>query len=148
MACTVPAGADLPWASMSFPVQIPIRVPCPPGACICEHDALLADSMADQRILRLTKEEEKRLLLRLEQITSLQDLRHVEQRMYEQLGIRVRIEPGASEVRTVRGIQIEVLPMRGLCSKTRQAIPAAIRRGMEKTPEVAFELLDEGGLFG
>src|SRR5256885_16464795 len=85
MACTVPAGADLPWASMSFPVQIPIRVPCPPGACICEHDALLADSMADQRILRLTREEEKRLLLRLEQITSLQDLRHVEQRMYEQL---------------------------------------------------------------
>ncbi len=104
--------------------------------------------MADQRILRLTREEEKRLLLRLEQITSLQDLRHVEQRMYEQLGIRVRIEPGASEVRTVRGIQIEVQPMRGLCSKTRQAIPAAIRRGMERTPEVAFELLDEGGLFG
>jgi hypothetical protein len=34
--------------------------------------------------------------------------------MYEQLGIRVRIAPGASEVRTVRGIQIEVLPMRGL----------------------------------
>ncbi|MFG0599703.1 hypothetical protein ACF8PL_06335 [Delftia sp. WSY_4] len=148
MACTVPAGADLPWASMSFPVQIPIRVPCPPGVCICEHDALLADSMADQRILRLTREEEKRLLHRLEQITSLQDLRHVEQRMYEQLGIRVRVEPGASEVRTVRGIQIEVLPMRGLCSKTRQAIPAAIRRGMERTPGVAFELLDEGGLFG
>jgi len=33
------------------------------------HSALLADSMADQRILRLTKEEEKRLLLRLERIT-------------------------------------------------------------------------------
>lgn len=104
--------------------------------------------MADQRILRLTKEEEKRLLLRLEQITSLQDLRHLEQRMYEQLGIRVRIEPGASEVRTVRGIQIEVLPMRRLCSKTRQAIPAAIRRGTERTPGVAFELLDEWGCLG
>ena len=83
------------------------------------HSALLANSMADQRILRLTKEEEKRLLLRLERITSLQVLRHMEQHMYEQLGIRVRIEYGASEVRTLRGIQIEVLPMRGLCSKTR-----------------------------
>ncbi|CAB5722863.1 Uncharacterised protein [Delftia tsuruhatensis] len=133
---------------MRFSVQIPIRVPCPPGACLCEHDALLADPLADQRILRLTREEEKKLLLRLEQITSLQDLRHVEQRMYEQLGIRLRIAPGAGEVRTVRGIQIEVQPMRGLCSKTRQSIPAAIRRGMDRTPEVAFELLDEGGLFG
>src|SRR5258708_19462688 len=44
--------------------------------------------------------------------------------LFRSLGIRVRIEPGASEVRTVRGIQIEVLSMRGLCSKTRQAIPA------------------------
>src|SRR5260370_13265311 len=114
MACTVPAGADLPWASMSFPVQIPIRVPCPPGACICEHDALLADSMADQRILRLTREEEKRLLLRLEQITSLQDLPPVEQRMYEQPGLRVRLEPGANELRTERGIHVQAPSMRAL----------------------------------
>ena len=133
---------------MSVSVQIPVRVPCPAGACLCGHDALLSDSMADRRILQLTREEEKRLLLRLEQVSSLQDLRHVERRMYEQLGIRLRIEPGASEVRTTRGIQIEVLPMPGLCSKTRQTIPAAIRRGMDRTPEVAFELLDEGGLFG
>jgi hypothetical protein len=133
---------------MSLSVQIPIRVPCPPGACICEHDALLADPTADQRILRLTREEEKRLLAHLERITSLQDLRRLEQRMHEQLGIRMHIAPGTTEVRTVRGIQIEVLPLRGLCSKTRQSIPAAIRRGMERTPEVAFELLDEGGLFG
>lgn len=104
--------------------------------------------MADQRILRLTREEEKKLLLRLEQIGSLQDLRHVQQRMHEQLGIRLRIEPGGGEVRTVRGIQIEVLPMPGLCSKTRQTIPAAIRRGMDRTPAVAYALLDEGGLFG
>lgn len=143
-----PTGVAFSWASMSFPVQIPIRVPCPAGACICGHEALRADSMGDQRILRLTREEEKRLLQRLERVTSLQDLRHVERRMYEQLGIRLRIEPGASEVRTVRGIQIEVLPMRGLCRKTRQAVAAAIRRGMERTPDVAFALLDEAGLFG
>lgn len=133
---------------MSVSVQIPVRVPCPPGACLCGHDALLSDATADRRILQLTREEEKRLLLRLEQIASLQDLRHMERRMYEQLGIRLRIAPGASEVRTTRGIQIEVLPMPGLCSKTRQTIPAAIRRGMDRTPAVAFELLDEGGLFG
>lgn len=133
---------------MSVSVQIPVRVPCPAGACLCGHGALLSDAMADQRILRLTREEEKRLLLRLEQVSSLQDLRHVERRMYEQLGIRLRIGPGASEVRTTRGIQIEVLPMPGLCSKTRQTIPAAIRRAMDRTPAVAFELLDEGGLFG
>lgn len=133
---------------MSVSVQIPIRVPCPPGACQCGHDGLLADAMGDQRILRLTREEEKRLLLRLERITSLQDLRHVQERMYAQLGICLRIAPGAGEVRTVRGIQIEVLPMRGLCSKTRQTIPAAIRRGMDRTPAVAYALLDEGGLFG
>ena len=31
---------------------------------------------------------------------------------------------------------------RGLCRKTRQAIPAAIRRGLEKRPEVAYALLN------
>ncbi|MGV8274857.1 hypothetical protein ACV33R_31450, partial [Pseudomonas aeruginosa] len=30
----------------------------------------------------------------------------------------------------------------GLCRKTRQAIPAAIRRGLEKRPEVAYALLN------
>src|SRR5260370_4004322 len=98
MACAVPGGADLSWASMSLPVQIPIRVPCPPGACICEHDALLADSMADQRILRLTREEEKRLLLRLEQNTSLQDPPHCEQRMYRQPVTPVPRRPGPAEM--------------------------------------------------
>ncbi|MEA3168620.1 MAG: hypothetical protein QOI97_1568, partial [Pseudomonas sp.] len=35
----------------------------------------------------------------------------------------------------------------GMCRKTRQAIPAAIRRGMEKRPEIAYRLLDAHDLF-
>ena len=36
----------------------------------------------------------------------------------------------------------------GLCRKTRQAIPAAIKQSLEQRPEISYELLDEGGLFG
>lgn len=120
----------------------PTRSPCPPGACDCERDRLLETPDADLRILWLTRVEEKRLLERLENITSLSDLEHLQQRMYEQLGIRVSIAPGFNEVRTVRGIgfQIETLP--GMCRKTRQSIPTAIRRGLEKHPEIAYELLN------
>lgn len=120
----------------------PTRSPCPPGACDCERDRLLETPDADLRILGLTRVEEKRLLERLENITSLADLEHLQRRMYEQLGIRVRIAPGFNEVRTVRGIgfQIETLP--GMCRKTRQSIPTAIRRGLEKRPEIAYELLN------
>jgi hypothetical protein len=120
----------------------PTRSPCPPGACDCERDRLLEQPDADLRILWLTRIEEKRLLERLENITSLSDLQRLQQRMYEQLGIRVSIAPGLNEVRTVRGIgfQIETLP--GLCRKTRQSIPTAIRRGLEKRPEIAYELLN------
>ena len=42
----------------------------------------------------------------------------------------------------MRGIVIELDNQPGLCRKTRQAIPAAIRRGLERNPEVAFRLLD------
>ena len=37
---------------------------------------------------------------------------------------------------------------RGLCRKTRKAIPEAIKKSMERQPQIAYELLDEGGLFG
>jgi hypothetical protein len=120
----------------------PTRSPCPPGACDCERERLLETPDADLRILWLTRVEEKRLLERLENIVSLADLQHLQRRMYEQLGIRVNIAPGFNEVRTVRGIgfQIEALP--GMCRKTRQSIPTAIRRGLEKRPEIAYELLN------
>jgi hypothetical protein len=124
-----------------------IRQPCPPGACVCERERLLEAPGADLRILNLTRQEEKRLLARLENLKSLQDLEHMQQRMYEQLGIRLHIAPGHTEVKSMRGIQIVIDELPGLCRKTRQSIPAAIRRGMEKQPEIAYRLLDAHDLF-
>ena len=126
----------------------PIRTECPPGSCVCEREALMQAPGGDTRILRLTREEERRLVQRLEQITSLADLRRLQDRMEQQLGIRLPIAPGPNEVRTLRGITILVHEQRGLCRKTRQSIPAAIRQGLERRPEISYELLDEGGLFG
>ncbi|MNF53672.1 hypothetical protein D3C85_660600 [compost metagenome] len=123
-------------------LPFPIRQPCPPGACICGHERLLAADGDDRRILRLTRQEEKRLLERLENIASLDDLEHMQRRMYEQLGIRLHIAPGFNEVRSMRGIAIHIDELPGLCRKTRQSIPAAIRRGLAKHPEIAWRLLD------
>ncbi|MGY2279027.1 hypothetical protein [Pseudomonas sp. HMWF006] len=122
--------------------SVPLRSPCPPGACNCGRDPLLETPGADVRILRLTREEEKRLLARLERLKDLADLRHLQQRMFEQLGIRVDVAPGFNEVRTMRGIAIQIHELPGLCRKTRAAIPAAIRRGLENHPQIAFELLN------
>lgn len=124
-----------------------IRQPCPPGACVCERERLLEAPGADLRILNLTRQEEKRLLERLENLKSLQDLAHMQQRMFEQLGIRLHIAPGHTEVKSMRGIQIVIDELPGLCRKTRQSIPAAIRRGMERQPEIAYRLLDAHDLF-
>lgn len=128
--------------------QFPIRKECPTGACVCERERLLDDPQADARILMLTKEEENRLVARLEAITTLEDLRKMEARMHAQLGIRLHIAPSPREVRTLRGITILVEERPGLCKKTRQAIPAAIRRCLEARPEIAFELLNSHDLLG
>ena len=40
----------------------PVRSPCPPGACICEREQLLATPDTDLRILGLTRQAEKVLL--------------------------------------------------------------------------------------
>ncbi len=130
------------------PLTLTIRTECPPGTCVCGRDALLADPAGDVRVMQLTRSEEKRLLQRLESLTSLAELRRVEARMFEQLGIRLSISPGPNEVRTLRGIAILVHEQPGLCRKTRQAIPAAIRRSLEQHPDITWALLDEGGLFG
>lgn len=121
---------------------LPIRSPCPPGACICDRERLLETAGTDLRILNLTRQEEKRLLERLENIASLNDLEHMQRRMFELLGIRLEIGPGFNEVRTMRGIAIDIAELPGMCRKTRAAIPAAIRRGLEKRPEIAWRLLD------
>lgn len=124
-----------------------IRQPCPPDACDCDREQLLQTPGADARILNLTRQEEKKLIARLEDLKSLQDLERMQQLMYQQLGIRVQVAPGHTEVKSMRGIQIDIEPFPGLCRKTRQAIPAAIRRGMEKRPEIAYRLLDAHDLF-
>ncbi len=124
----------------------PIRVECPPGACTCGRAALSLDG-ADARILQLTREEELRLLARLERIADLADLRHMQQRLQDQLGMQLYISTGAAEVRSLRGITVSVAEQVGLCRKTRQTIPTAIKNSMEHTPQISSELLDEGGLF-
>ncbi|WP_313515897.1 hypothetical protein [Pseudomonas sp.] len=124
----------------------PTRQPCPPGACDCERERLHETPDADLRILGLTRSEEKRLLERLENLADLGDLEHMQRRMYEQLGIRLEIGPGFNEVRSMRGIHIQIGPLPGLCRKTRQSIPSAIRRALEKRPEIAYRLLDANDL--
>lgn len=125
----------------------PLRTECPPGACICARGALLADPQGDLRILRLSRADEKSLLQRLENLRDLADLRHLEQRMEQQLGIRLTLVTSPRGVRSLRGILIRVQEQPGLCRKTRQAIPAAIRRGIEKRPQIAWEIANAGGLF-
>jgi hypothetical protein len=132
--------------AVAHPV-FPIRTECPPGACNCGRDALLQNPDGDLRVLRLTREDEKRLVQRLENLSSLNDLRRMEERMEQQVGIRLSISSSPNEVRTLRGIVILVHEQPGLCRKTRQAIPAAIKRSLELHPEIAYDILNVGGLF-
>lgn len=130
-------------------LPFPIRTECPPGACTCERERLLEDPQGDLRIMRLTREEEKRLVARLENIASYDDLKHMQERLQANLGIIVTIGPATEEVRTIRGgIGIRLAEQPGLCRKTRQAIPAAIRRCLESKPEIAYAILDAHDLFG
>ncbi|MCF7202728.1 hypothetical protein [Pseudomonas oligotrophica] len=119
-----------------------LRQSCPPGTCTCRRDQLLATPGADLRILRLTLHEEKRLAERLEAVASLAELEHLQQRMFDQLGIRMSLAPGASEVRSMRGIAVDFADQPGLCRKTRRNLPAAIRRALQRHPEIAWRLLD------
>ncbi|WP_442107424.1 hypothetical protein [Pseudomonas sp. NUPR-001] len=121
--------------------SLPTRSPCPPGACDCGRDTL-----QDPRILLLTRQEEKRLLERLENLQSLADLEHMQRKLFENLGIRLQISPSDNEVRTMRGFNIQLAEQPGLCRKTRQNIPAAIRRALERQPEIAYRLLDANDL--
>lgn len=127
---------------MPQPAPFPIRKECPPGACICERESLLLTPDADIRILRLTREEEKKLLARIDSIANYAELKHLEQRMYEQLGIVVRITPSIHGVRTVRGLSIRLQELPGLCRKTRQSVPAAIRRCLDQHPDIVYAILN------
>ena len=126
----------------------PIRVECPPGLCVCEREVLLSQPDADHRILMLTRAEEKKMLDHIERIDSYEKLQSVSKQLFDKLGIDLRIVPGPNEVRTVRGLVIQVQDFPGLCRKTRQAIPAAIRRCLDQHPEIVYAILDSYDLFG
>jgi hypothetical protein len=131
---------------MTFP--FPIRKECPPGACDCQRERLDGDPQADARVLRLTREEEQRLIERIGAIGSYAELMRLGQRLHEQLGVTLTIAPGPNEVRTTRGFAIELAARPGLCRKTRQAVPAAIRRCLDTHPDIAFAILDANDLLG
>lgn len=128
--------------------SIPIREECPPGTCICERDALLNNPAGDIRVLRLTKWEEKKLITHIENISTYAGLQKLKERLHEQLGIVLHIAPSIHEVRTMRGIIIRLEEQPGLCKKIRQSIPAAIRKCLEKNPEIAYAILDSHDLLG
>lgn len=132
----------------TFSANVAIRTECPPGTCVCDRESLLNDPAGDVRILQLTRMEEKKLILRIESISSYADLKHMIERMQAQLGIILQIAPGLNEVRTVRGLSIELLKRPGLCKKIRQTIPAAIRKCLDRNPEIVYAILDAHDLFG
>lgn len=127
---------------------IPIRTECPPGACVCDRDRLLAEPDADIRPLRLTRSEEQRLLERIEAIATYAELQKLQAAIERNLGTKLIIEPGPNEVRTVRGIVIRLEDRPGLCKKVRQSVPAAVRKLLEREQAIAYAILDAHDLFG
>ena len=134
-------------ASLPAP-PFPIRAECPPGACVCERDRLLAEPGADIRPLAIDRKQEQKLIERIERIDSYADLRHVQELIRKNIGAELRIAPGPNEVRTLRGILIVLEEKPGLCKKLRQSVPAAVRKRLQEKPEIAWAILDEGNLFG
>jgi hypothetical protein len=138
----------MPTAPPVNAIPIPIRTPCPPGACACDRERLLADPQADRRVLLLTRADEQRLIARIERVDSYADLQRVQALMLQNLGVALRIAPGVNEVKSVRGIIVVLEDQPGLCKKIRQSIPAAIRRTLEAHPQIMYDLLDANDLFG
>jgi hypothetical protein len=129
-------------------LSFPIRVECPPGACVCGREQLMLETDADVRPLAIDRKQEQKLIERIERIDNYADLRHVQELIYKNIGAELRIAPGPKEVRTMRGIIIVLEEKPGLCKKVRQSVPAAIRKRLQEKPEIAYAILDAGDLFG
>lgn len=127
---------------MSPLISAPLRKECPPGACICDRERLLATPDADIRVLLLTREQEKKLIARIEAISDYEDLLHVRGLIYKQLGVTLQITPSQHGVRTVMGLNIKLQERPGLCAKTRQTIPAAVRRCLSHKPDIVYAILN------
>ncbi|MDN4060901.1 hypothetical protein QPK31_22040 [Massilia sp. YIM B02769] len=133
-------------AAVNLP--FPVRVECPPGACSCDYERVLADPQADHRPLAIDRKQEQNLIARIERVDSYADLQHVQALIRKNVGAELRIEPGPNEVRTVRGIIVVLEEKPGLCRKVRQSVPAAVRRLLQERPEIAYAILDAHDLFG
>jgi hypothetical protein len=129
-------------------VSFPLRTECPPGACVCERERLLVEPGADLRPLRLTRMEEQKLIARIEGIASYEELTRLQEKIRANLGVELKITPSPNEVRTLRGIVILLEDRPGLCKKVRQSIPAAVRKALERHPEITYAILDANDLFG
>ena len=121
---------------------MPLRVGCPPGACVCAREGVLADPAADQRPLMITRQQELKLIERIGRVDSYADLRHVQNLVRNNIGSELRIAPGPNEVRTVRGILVVLEERPGLCKKIRQSVPAAVQLRQAERPEIACAILD------
>jgi hypothetical protein len=115
---------------------------------VCERERLLADPHADLRPLRITRQEEQRLLERIERIASFEELKHVQELVRAHVGAELRIAPGPNEVKTVRGIVIVLEDRPGVCKKLRQSVAAAVRRCLDRNPDITFALLNAHDLLG
>jgi hypothetical protein len=129
-------------------VGFPLRTECPPGACVCERERLLAEPDADLRPLRLTRMEEQKLIERIEGIATYEELKRLQEKIRTNLGVELKITPSPNEVRTLRGIVILLEDRPGLCKKVRQSIPAAVRKALERHPQITYAILDANDLFG
>ena len=134
-------------------LPFPIRKECPPGACECGRDDLLeawdrAPDDTDIRVLRLTRDQEQVLVERIESVTTYEQLGHLKQRIQEQLGVTLTITPSANGVSTVMGLSIKLVEQPGLCRRTRENLPAAVRRCFRNHPAIVYALLNSRDLLG
>jgi hypothetical protein len=135
--------------TVSLPLlSFPIRAECPPGACVCGRERLMSEQDADVRPLAIDRKQEQKLIERIERIDSYADLCHVQELIRRNIGAELRIERGPNEVRSMRGIIIVLEEKPGLCKKVRQSVPAAVRKRLQEKPEIAYAILDAGGLLG
>jgi hypothetical protein len=133
--------------SSAIPAHIPLRKECPPGACVCDRARIENEPGADWRILQLTAAEEKNLISKINTIADHGQLMKLIARLRSNLGVELTIGFGA-RVRTVRGFAIALTDQPGLCRKTRESVPAAVRKCLERHPEIAHAILDADGLLG
>lgn len=82
------------------------------------------------------------MIARIDDIATYAALQDLTRRLQAQLGVELQIAPGANEVRTVHGLRIQLRERPGLCGKTRKTVAAAVRRCLERHPQIIYAILD------